>query len=280
VTKVSIANNIESKDDLAKLYDFNSLLEPILISSSGFSSSDPLLTDPLILKWLSEILVGKEIYLILPHKNSLFTFLFDSNLKATSFDDVAIIDLSRMVIDLSDDWENASYTEIALLQNKVVDHSFETQLITTFSSKLWRMRNGTFISLAKLAPFNNSLANSLNLFPSKETKIEALNSLIFESIFLVNTIFAKSLAIREGVNVLAYLAENGEYEHDEGKYNTRDSRGLIVIGESSLDVDAISERLMGQDPENSSLLTFIREKLGSWDEMNLRRAKMLSLTII
>ena len=96
----------------------------------------------------------------------------------------------------------------------------------------------------------------------------------------MNTIFAKSLAIREGGNVLACLAEDGEYEHDEGKYNTRDSRGLIVIGESSLDVDAISERLMGQDPENSSLLTFIREELGPWDEMNLRRAKMLSLTII
>ena len=279
MTKVSITDNIKSKDDLGKLYDFSNLPEPIVICSSGFSNSDPLIPDPLLIQWLSELLTGKDLYLILPN-NSLYA-LFDHDIIKTSSETIAS-DFSNLVLDLKDDWENDSFVDSALLQAEVesLDYPFENELLNTFSNKLWQMRTGSFISLAKLAPSNYSLANSLNLFPKKETNIEALNSLIVESNILVNSIFARSLAIREGVNTLAYPAENGEYEYKDGKFNTRDNRGIIVMGESFGDVDAISERLMGQDPEYSSMLNFVKEKLGPWDEMNLRRAKMLSLTII
>ncbi|MHA1911422.1 MAG: hypothetical protein ACTSYA_06985 [Candidatus Kariarchaeaceae archaeon] len=279
VTKVSIADNIKSKEDMVKLYDFNSLPEPIVICTNGFSESNPLLLAPSILQWLLEIFTGKELFLILPHNNSLFA-LFDQNMIETSSETIDPI-FSNLVLELKDDWENDSFVESDLLQNEIaLDHSFENELISIFSSKLWQMRTGTFISLAKLAPYNYSLANPLNLFPSKESNVETLNSLIVESNILVNAIFARSLTIREGVNVLAYLAENGEYKYQDGRYNTRADRGIIVMGESSLDVDAISERLMGQEPENNSLLPFVKEKLGPWDEMYLRQAKMLSLIII
>jgi len=167
------------------------------------------------------------------------------------------------------------------------------ELYAFIPEKLYELRTGTFISLAKFKVFFTMCTkNIFGLIPEhvgydhRDTYHGEANKDLSQNIVDINKIYRSIfniVGIVEGVNSLTLFTDGktGKYKTVFGyRYDVPENKGLIYYCDDPLWLDAFVHQQCGKDPIETEHLQLASKIFGEWPSELVKEAKKLENPII
>ena len=154
-----------------------------------------------------------------------------------------------------------------------------TELYNMVPTRIYNLRGGTLLSLAKIRvgvpPIMASLSVK-NLFglittPSRVKFHGKKNSRLAQSIVDINKIY-RSLFEIKGIIEAVFTASNIEGAIVKGS-------GIVLASEDTVELDAFTASLTGIDPNKVEHLKLAAEYFGKWDDRNIAHGKQSGIRV-
>lgn len=153
-------------------------------------------------------------------------------------------------------------------------------------TRLYEMREGTFLSLAKYRLNHDPIVVSLslkNLFgmipgPSRG-KYHGENDLhLAQTIVDINKIYHSIFNVKGMVDGV-YTASIGRVPEEAINPEIAEGKGLLLGSEDCIRLDAFVAALEGKDPDNIEYLKLASKHFGSWSETDLSNARQSGVRV-
>ena len=172
---------------------------------------------------------------------------------------------------------------------KIADKYPPIQLEEMFAqvpTRLFELRGGTFLSLAKYRLNHEPIVVSLslkNLFgmipgPGRSRFHGVNDCLLAQSIVDINKIYHSIFDVK-GVVDGVLTASIGKVAEEAIKPKTANNRGILLGSEDCVELDAFVASLEGKDPNNIGYLKLAADVFGGWDEKDLDSARRSGIRV-
>ncbi len=160
------------------------------------------------------------------------------------------------------------------------------EMYSQVPTRLYDMREGTFLSLAKYRLNHEPIVVSLslkNLFgmipgPRRGNFHGKNDSKLAQSIVDINTIYHSIFNVKGMVDAVL-TASIGRVPEEAIKPKTAKNQGLLLGSEDCVTLDAFVAALEGKDPCKIEYLKLASNHFGSWDETDLEHARQSGIRI-
>ena len=172
---------------------------------------------------------------------------------------------------------------------KIADKYPPIQLEEMFAqvpTRLFELRGGTFLSLAKYRLNHEpivvslSLKNLFGMIPGPgRSRFHGVNDyLLAQSIVDINKIYHSIFDVK-GVVDGVLTASIGKVAEEAIKPKTANNRGILLGSEDCVELDAFVASLEGKDPNNIGYLKLAADVFGGWDEKDLDSARRSGIRV-
>ena len=153
-------------------------------------------------------------------------------------------------------------------------------------TRLFELRGGTFLSLAKYRLNHEpivvslSLKNLFGMIPGPgRSRFHGVNDyLLAQSIVDINKIYHSIFDVK-GVVDGVLTASIGKVAEEAIKPKTANNRGILLGSEDCVELDAFVASLEGKDPNNIGYLKLAADVFGGWDEKDLDSARRSGIRV-
>jgi len=156
------------------------------------------------------------------------------------------------------------------------------ELYSSVPSILYEMRGSTLISFARIKGVKGnfpslSLKNMFGLIPdpARDRWHGRRDCKLSQSIVDINKVYGalfNVVGLNEGVRSAVHSHQNGRYETPWGRYDLVENLGVVVFGNSLVDLDAVTCGLIGVEPDSVLYLRLASEVFGKWDKKEVEVA--------
>jgi uncharacterized protein (DUF362 family) len=305
-----VLDRVHSQEDYFDfMYDIR-LKPPYVVKPNWIYDDYGHFTDPKILEWMLKFLHGLgKVTLVESYsfRNTSATANLKLGLKLTDYERERVRKseadfLNKTGITAVIDELGVEYVNIAeeVLDGQTVDKEvlrriveakyhpvLRDELYSFMPTKLYTLRGGTFISLAKfklffsmctknmfgLIPEHVGYGSRVSTYHGKASKDLSQNIVdinkVYRSVFNV-------VGLVEGVNSLSYNIgeKTGKYKSVFGyNYDVAENSGLVYYCDDSLWLDAFVHQQCGRDPVENEHLQYASSVFGEWPSELIKNAK-------
>jgi len=306
-----IVDHVHAKKEFLDFMDSLHLKAPFIVKPNWICGDYGHFTDPQILEWVLEFFNKKgKVILVESYSARNMTSLpklspglrFSKveleQVRKSEEDFLKKTGTKNVIDELGIEYVNVAEEVLAErtvekeLVKELVENNYpsvlRSELYSVLPEKLYALRKGTFINLAKFkAFFTMCTKNMFGLIPEhvgygpRLTYHGEADKDLCRSIADVNKIyrsFFNVVGVVEGVNSLSYNVgkENAKHKSVFGyRYDVLEGKGLIYYCDDPLWLDAFVHQQCGRDPKEEAHLQWASKVFTRWPPKLLREAKKL-----
>jgi uncharacterized protein (DUF362 family) len=304
-------DNVHTREEFFDFIDSLQLVKPFIVKPNWICVDYGHFTDPQILEWTLRFLHKQgKIVIVESYSGRNMMALLDlrpglrfsedeiKHVRKSEEDFLKKTGIKNVIDELGIEYVNVAEEVLAKRTvdketvKELVEEKYPSvlreELYSFLPEKLYAVRTGTFISLAKFKVFFTMCTkNMFGLIPEyvgygpRRTYHGKADKNLSENIVDINKIYRSIfnvVGIVEGVNSLSYNigGETGKYKSVFGyKYDVLENKGLIYFSDDSLWLDAFVHQQCGKDPMKEEHLKLASKVFRKWPLELINEAKKI-----